>query len=734
MVSNPTNMSGDEFIAYLNKHGITETKQKGDEISFPCPFGGCDEDHRPGEEFHCSFDCAKCVYNCFKCEASGNYITLQKHFGDYEEYAAEKKAKQTFTKRAPSLDSIVRKVHRNTRESKEVREYFNGRGINNKSIDRFMLGIGDFSRHHGYMIPVFNKTGGVAYVKIRRTLEDDSAEIVAESLGGRNAIPKYTVYPAGAKLVLVGEDQLAKSTSSDVLICEGELDRIIAIQEGVEIPVVTSGGAQTFKEEWIESLKNMRNIYICMDKDKTGEGGSEKLAQRLAGKIPSASVYKISLPFDENTHADLTDYFTEKRGTAEELFTKYAEFYCGAKPIDVSQFKEMTVEDVADVLDSTIKYDFENKVITFLAMLLAYTESDQLNIMFNADSSTGKTYICNEVSKLFPPQDIKTFGKVTPTAFYYSKNLGKRDESTGQPYIDLRRLILIFADQPDTKLQENLRSVLSHDSKRTPFALTNKNKSGRNSTDEGYILGFPTALFCSANMRIDEQEQTRCLILSPESTREKLLASIDTSIDRNSDKSAYDSRLEKDISRKILMDRILYIKSLNVTDIIIGDSEYLKREFMKNRKTILPRTQREVPHFIALVKAMALLNAPFRMIDGKITTTDKDVDEAMRLWKYLDKSMAYGVSPQIFGFYKNIILPAYNSKNKDGIKKNGITYGEISNEYFSQTGSYPNMDNVRKQYIPALKTAALISCDKDEDDKRQTLIMPLVFFDGDVEK
>ena len=66
MATNPTNMSADEFISYLGRHGIGDYKQRGDEISFPCPFGGCDDDHRGSEEYHCGFNCKACTYHCFK--------------------------------------------------------------------------------------------------------------------------------------------------------------------------------------------------------------------------------------------------------------------------------------------------------------------------------------------------------------------------------------------------------------------------------------------------------------------------------------------------------------------------------------------------------------------------------------------------------------------------------------------------------------------------------------------
>lgn len=728
MASNPTNMDPADFVTYLAKHGITETKQRGDEISFPC-LNGCDDDRRSNEELHCSYNCEKCVYHCLKCGTEGNFITLLQQLGDYEEYDAEQKAKKqpVRTGRKPeSLDAIVAKLHAKTRE--EVRDYFNGRGVNDASIDKFMLGAAKFGNRRGYMIPVFDRSGHVAYVKLRRTLEDENAEVLARSMGKSNPTPKYVVHPAGANLILVGEDQLEKSTSSDVLICEGELDRIMAIQEGVEMPVVTGGGgAQTFKDEWITQLRNMRNIYLCFDNDEAGESGAEKLAQRLAKRIPEASIYLVTLPFERNTHADLSDYFNQKLGTAKELFTKYSKYHCGAKPIDASQFKELTVEDIADVLDTTIKYDFVAKTVIFIGMVLAYTDADQLNVMLGGDSSSGKSHDVTEVAKYFPEQDVLPYGKTTPSAFYYSEKLGRVDEETGQHYIDLERRIMVFTEQPDTQLQVNLRALLSHDAKKIPFAITNKGKNGKNVAVEGYIKGFPSTFFCSANQHVDEQEQTRCLIISPEITKEKVIAGVDASIDKNSNREAYNSRLERNEARRQLKERVFYIKSLKVDSIDIDDSDYLRTRFMENRRSLRPKAQREIAHFISLVKGLALINAPFRMKNGKVVATRKDVDEAMKIWNELSKSMIYGISPQAFDFYKDFIWGAYIDKCKrseEAVK--GVTYDEVRKWYYQQTGSYPNVDNIRHQYIPALECAALISFGVNEADRRHKLIIPLV--------
>ena len=727
------------FVEYLAKHGIYDYKidQSKQEISFPCPFRhGCDDDHRGNEEYHCGFNCEKSTYNCFKCGEKGNFVTLKKFFGDYESGAA-KPEKNSYAQRV-SLTTRVRNAHLSTRD--QVREYFHKRGINDASINRFMLGAWQYGGRQKYMIPVFNKDGEVAYIKLRRQ-DDRRAEEIAKSLGKEEEMEdKYVFYPAGANIIMVGEDELIKSSSSDVLICEGELDRIIAIQEGVKMPVVTAGGAQSFKNAYIKQLKSMRNIYVCMDNDDTGERAFKDLAKRISNILPNASVFRITLPFESDSHGDLTDYFVQKKGTADELFTKYSEYYCGAKPIDVSQFRELTTDDIAGILDSTIKYDYVSKVITFLAMLLTYTDSDQINVMFNASSSTGKSFICLETSKYFPEQDVKVYGKTTPTAFYYSRSLRKNDPETNEPYIDLERRIMVFTEQPDTQLQANLRSILSHDSKKVPFANTNKGRGNRNIADEGYLLGFPSAFFCSANMNIDEQEQTRCIILSPDSTKEKVMAGIDAYIDKSCHRAAFDARLQSDEERNSLKERVLYIKSLHVDTVNVGDSEYLKQRFLGELKgNVPPRAMREIAKVTSLAKAVALLNAPFRMKDGKITVTRKDIDEAVKLWGVICESMAHGLSPQVYDFYKRVILPAWLEKNAGQAIYKGVTYKELRAKYYAITGGFPNMENLRKQWIPMLEIAELIKCEqikkeKGGEDGRATLITPMLLMGNDLEE
>ena len=82
-------------------------------------------------------------------------------------------------------------------------------------------------------------------------------------------------------------------------------------------------------------------------------------------------------------------------------------------------FSTLTKEELTDILSLSIKEDAFNKVCVFLTMLSTYTDVDQLNVVFSAPSSAGKSFIALEVAKLFP--DVKDFAYCSPTSFYHSE-------------------------------------------------------------------------------------------------------------------------------------------------------------------------------------------------------------------------------------------------------------------------------------------------------------------------
>lgn len=177
--------------------------------------------------------------------------------------------------------------------------------------------------------------------------------------------------------------------------------------------------------------------------------------------------------------------------------------------------KPISMDKLTEILSSTIKHDEVNKVITFLAMLLTYTEEDQINISFTAESSTGKSYIPLELSWYFPKADVIEYSYVSPTAFYHEYGILIPDPSDTREnvepekrrkihHIDLHRKILIFIDQPHDLLLQRLRPLLSHDRKVIVSKITDSRAKFGLRTKTVKIEGYPTVLFCTAKFSMED--------------------------------------------------------------------------------------------------------------------------------------------------------------------------------------------------------------------------------------
>jgi len=282
--------------------------------------------------------------------------------------------------------------------------------------------------------------------------------------------------------------------------------------------------------------------------------------------------------------------------------------------------KPLTVNDLIEILGSTVKHDNENKVITFLTMLLTYTNSDQTNIGFLAESSTGKSYLPLELSWFFPKEDILKLGYASPTAFFHQQgewqtDLGdKRDVEESKKrkvkYIDLCQKILLFLDQPHDQLLQRLRSLLSHDDKEIIFEITDKTEKYGLRTKKVVIRGFPTVIFCSAQFGMEQQEKTRLLLLSPETNQEKLRESIFFKIERESNREAFYKRMEEDSNRRLLAQRVEDVKNARIKHINIPEElrRQIYQQFLKDHRYLIPRNQRDISRLLAIIKGHTLLN------------------------------------------------------------------------------------------------------------------------------
>ncbi len=429
---------------YLDRKSI-EYREFGKELIAKCFFNTCDEDSR-GNETHLYFNVDTGQYDCKKCGEKGNIFTLARHFGDSVKDIALYSPESNKPKRAKIAKfdpTLVEKCHFALPD--RIIEYLNNRGIPNDTIQDYQLGWGNFYNKWWITIPIKDKEGSFIFFKLRQDPEVGNDKMT---------------YPKGIEAQIYGWEYLEDNLGGTIVICEDELDRLLLDSKGV--PAVTSThGVGTFKEEWTQYFLELDKVYVCFDNDKAGRDGSERAANLLSD-AGVKNVYKITLPPEVGENGDITDFFVKLNGNLDDLFYKYAKSY--PEKADISQLQPLSSQELIQTLGLTIKRDEENKLITFLCQLSDYTENSQLNISFNAPSSTGKSYIPTEISQLFPEDDVIEIGYCSPTAFFH--DVGKFDKEKEGYVVDLSRKILIFLDQPHTLLLQHLRPMLSHDKKR----------------------------------------------------------------------------------------------------------------------------------------------------------------------------------------------------------------------------------------------------------------------------
>ncbi len=259
--------------------------------------------------------------------------------------------------------------------------------------------------------------------------------------------------------------------------------------------------------------------------------------------------------------------------------------------------------------------------------------------------------------------------------------------------------------------------------------ITDKSQKGGNKTKPVIIRGYPAVIFCSAGLKIDEQESTRFILLSPETSQEKLRFSIQEKIKKESDFESYTKSLNANPERQLLKERIEAIKDEHIEEIRIANPETIETEFFANKTMLKPRYQRDVGRLMALTKIFALLNVWFRERDGStIIANNDDFEEAVKLWAKISESQEYNLPPYIYEMYKEVVIPAYQEKNAYGLAetKLGVTRQEILQKHYKIYGRMVQDWQMRQQIIPMLETAGLITQEPDPDDKRKILITPTI--------
>jgi hypothetical protein len=282
-------------------------------------------------------------------------------------------------------------------------------------------------------------------------------------------------------------------------------------------------------------------------------------------------------------------------------------------------------------------------------------------------------------------------------------------------------------------LLEHLRPLLSHDKKEIKVQITDKQQKHGLRAKKIILRGYPSVIFCSAGLRLDEQEATRFLLLSPEITQEKIREGILESLKKTSDSQAYWDYTELNPPRQLLKGRISAIKSEQIDDIRIvkEDVDYITEKFFGAVSILKPRHQRDIKRLVSLVKTFALLNLWHRPREGSnIVAIRSDIDDAFAIWNKISITQELNIPPYVYRIYEDVIVAVFNEKNsersEDTSSQIGITRQELMNKHYAVYGRMLDATVLRQQIMPMLNQSGLICEVRDPTDKRNKLILPLI--------
>lgn len=248
---------------YAQHHRWTTRLRSGHLEFETCPCCG-------DAKYHFRMNAESGCWDCKKCNASGNLITLMRQVGDLTKFLPNA---PEIKKSVPVSDKRIELAHSALLVSPEGMAHFQRRGFTIDTVRRFKLGY-QVHEHIGPCIgyPIY-ADGKCWVIKWRAVAKKD-----------------FIREPAKSVSPLFNQDALKKHP--EIILAEGESDAIAMIQAGYENVVGTILGAGSSTAEWVREVKKCKRVYIAYDPDDAGNDGAEKAA--LA--IGRHKCYRVKFP------------------------------------------------------------------------------------------------------------------------------------------------------------------------------------------------------------------------------------------------------------------------------------------------------------------------------------------------------------------------------------------------------------------------------------------------------
>lgn len=324
-----------QIETYYRRYVKLPARIRSEEVSVNCPFH---DDIRPSM----SINMETGLFICYTCDAKGNIF----QFEALRTGEPVGKAKQAVLKSLDGVDKevispqIIDEAHQLLLQTRKALNWLEARGMAPETIEAANLGYGAGRIH----IPIYDEDADVVNIRMH-TINPQTRDKVTSRFG----LGEARLYPIGSL------------TYQDILLVEGELDALIAVQNGFNA-ISSTGGAKSWRASWDELFVD-KKVAICYDNDGDGRKGALKVATQLYEH--AANVNIITIPVEEEG-GDITDFFVDDGDpqVIQELIAEAKEFVPSADDV---------LAKVTDVISTTLAEcslgAYDGKHIEFTAMI-----------------------------------------------------------------------------------------------------------------------------------------------------------------------------------------------------------------------------------------------------------------------------------------------------------------------------------------------------------------------------
>ncbi len=390
--------------------------QTSGQVKTPCPL--CSHTRTKSDEACLTVNLDTGGYHCYHCAATG--------------WLEDVKATLPFatkTKRTYKVPDATQMEDRQERVDTDVLEYFQKRGISEKTLTDWKIGSGpsivrkdeqgNVVYENGVMVRdkaiwfPFYEEGKLVFVKHLRPREWNEGKRVFRAFAGGKPVP-FGLDNAGKRIIMV----------------EGEIDALSVYEAGINevwsVPNGVEGLGFLEFESVVDKLQAAEYVYLAVDTDEAGQKLQDELIRRLKVMIGAEKIMLV--------------YWLEDCKDANDVLVKHGPAMLYANIIDMSEALPMDgISEIYEFADEFMKHYREGLpkgVSTGIPALdPLYRVMPGMCTVITGVTNYGKSELMDEITRCMIEQAGWKFAFYSPENYPMSLHMIKLAEKyIGKPF------------------------------------------------------------------------------------------------------------------------------------------------------------------------------------------------------------------------------------------------------------------------------------------------------------